>query len=310
MRGLSQFLLSRFDPINYPINSGILQNAEHSYMKIIKYLLIVYMVFSVPSWCFGQAVSSSIEEKSDEIKERERIIKHRLASGNEAFRLKDWWYALQHYEAIVSFLPDDKKDLVQKRIIYCKNKIAEQASEEQQTEQERIVEQGAQEKQLDQGQAATGVNALQGEEIDPERAASYQITYLECRAEERELDKEELARYIQLMKGRNVGEKEARQQLKKLQHDRRVEEGNRSWEGTILKISDVAMPIINILKFVLLAVIAIFIYFVPSIIAKQKNHINMQAIFVLNVFAGWTFVGWVVAMVWAFMRQGNAKPQG
>jgi hypothetical protein len=53
-----------------------------------------------------------------------------------------------------------------------------------------------------------------------------------------------------------------------------------------------------ILGFVLIG-IGIFLYFVPWYIAHQRHHPNMTAIAVLNVFLGWTFVGWVVALVWS-----------
>lgn len=39
------------------------------------------------------------------------------------------------------------------------------------------------------------------------------------------------------------------------------------------------------------------IYFLPAIIGNKKK--NNTAIFVLNLFLGWTFIGWVIALVWA-----------
>lgn len=41
------------------------------------------------------------------------------------------------------------------------------------------------------------------------------------------------------------------------------------------------------------------IYFVPSLIAIQKKKKNKTAITVLNFLAGWTFFGYVAALVWA-----------
>ncbi len=41
------------------------------------------------------------------------------------------------------------------------------------------------------------------------------------------------------------------------------------------------------------------LYFLPTIIAVKRNHPQMAPIIVLNFLAGWTFVGWVVAIVWA-----------
>jgi hypothetical protein len=40
-------------------------------------------------------------------------------------------------------------------------------------------------------------------------------------------------------------------------------------------------------------------YFLPSIIALARSKRNILSIFLLNLFLGWTFIGWVVALVWA-----------
>lgn len=52
----------------------------------------------------------------------------------------------------------------------------------------------------------------------------------------------------------------------------------------------------------LLVVISIgfLFYFLPAFIAGWRGHQNATAIFVLNLLLGWTFLGWVVALVWAF----------
>ncbi|MGD0460857.1 MAG: superinfection immunity protein [Tepidisphaeraceae bacterium] len=44
---------------------------------------------------------------------------------------------------------------------------------------------------------------------------------------------------------------------------------------------------------------ALFIYFLPFIVADQRQHPSAGAIAILNIFLGWTFLGWVVALVWA-----------
>jgi hypothetical protein len=48
----------------------------------------------------------------------------------------------------------------------------------------------------------------------------------------------------------------------------------------------------------LFGILVFAIYFLPSIIAY--NHRNGTSIFLVNLFLGWTFIGWVVAIVWAF----------
>lgn len=48
------------------------------------------------------------------------------------------------------------------------------------------------------------------------------------------------------------------------------------------------------------------IYLVPSLIAASRQHINAGAIFALNLFLGWTLLGWGAALVWAVTAQQAA----
>lgn len=48
-----------------------------------------------------------------------------------------------------------------------------------------------------------------------------------------------------------------------------------------------------------MVVFVLVIYLVPTLIANINRHRNRTAILVLNIFLGWTFIGWVVALVWA-----------
>jgi hypothetical protein len=57
------------------------------------------------------------------------------------------------------------------------------------------------------------------------------------------------------------------------------------------------------LMFFPIIVVGIFIYFIPVIIAGFRDHSNQSAIFFLNLFTGWTFIGWVACFVWAFTNQ-------
>jgi hypothetical protein len=45
--------------------------------------------------------------------------------------------------------------------------------------------------------------------------------------------------------------------------------------------------------------ILFFGYFLPCIIAWLRNHHQGIAILLLNLFLGWTFLGWVIALVWS-----------
>ncbi len=50
---------------------------------------------------------------------------------------------------------------------------------------------------------------------------------------------------------------------------------------------------------VLLPIVLILLYFLPSIVSITGRHHNSSAICVLNLFLGWTFIGWVIALVWS-----------
>ena len=47
-----------------------------------------------------------------------------------------------------------------------------------------------------------------------------------------------------------------------------------------------------------LAVIGV-VYFLPSIIAARRYHPNGAPIYVVNLFLGWTLIGWVIALAWS-----------
>jgi hypothetical protein len=50
---------------------------------------------------------------------------------------------------------------------------------------------------------------------------------------------------------------------------------------------------------VLALALIVFIYFIPALVASNRKHVNSLAISMLNLFLGWTLVGWVIALVWA-----------
>jgi hypothetical protein len=43
-------------------------------------------------------------------------------------------------------------------------------------------------------------------------------------------------------------------------------------------------------------------YFLPTIIAAVAKRHNLPAIAAVNVFLGWTVLGWIVAFVWALVQ--------
>lgn len=45
--------------------------------------------------------------------------------------------------------------------------------------------------------------------------------------------------------------------------------------------------------------ISLAIYFVPVVVAYIRKHNNILAISILTIFLGWTFFGWLAALLWA-----------
>ena len=54
-----------------------------------------------------------------------------------------------------------------------------------------------------------------------------------------------------------------------------------------------------ILFYLLLVFVVVLAYFIPTWIANARKHHNGDAIFTTNLFLGWTFLGWVIALIWS-----------
>jgi len=54
--------------------------------------------------------------------------------------------------------------------------------------------------------------------------------------------------------------------------------------------------------FIFIVIMIILFYFLPTIVGFENKKKNAQAIFALNLFLGWTLLGWVVALIWAFTK--------
>ncbi len=50
----------------------------------------------------------------------------------------------------------------------------------------------------------------------------------------------------------------------------------------------------------ILWVIVIFIYLIPAVVANCRNHSNQISIFIVDLFFGWTLIGWVACLAWAY----------
>jgi hypothetical protein len=59
-------------------------------------------------------------------------------------------------------------------------------------------------------------------------------------------------------------------------------------------------PMENLLVQGVAAVVALAVYFLPSIIADRRKRYDLLTIALFNAVVGWTVFGWLLALYWAF----------
>jgi hypothetical protein len=64
--------------------------------------------------------------------------------------------------------------------------------------------------------------------------------------------------------------------------------------------------VMEFVKIVFFAVATVTIYMLPTFIAAKRNCKARNAIGIVDLFLGWTFVGWVVALAWS--ASGEVEP--
>jgi Superinfection immunity protein len=69
-----------------------------------------------------------------------------------------------------------------------------------------------------------------------------------------------------------------------------------------MTIGDLAIPIVGIF---IIGVIGLAIYFIPTFIAFVRRKKQIVAILLINLFLGFTVLGWVGALVWAVIREDS-----
>lgn len=64
-------------------------------------------------------------------------------------------------------------------------------------------------------------------------------------------------------------------------------------------ITQLFIVLIGIAAVATVVAIALWLYFLPTVVAAARGHGDVLAIFVLNLLFGLTFIGWGLALVWA-----------
>lgn len=76
-----------------------------------------------------------------------------------------------------------------------------------------------------------------------------------------------------------------------------------------LLASDVGAHAIRFTAAMTAIIVIAFLYFFPSLIAMSRHKRNIASIVVLNLFLGFTIVGWVLSLVWAFAVDRQEEPK-
>lgn len=61
-----------------------------------------------------------------------------------------------------------------------------------------------------------------------------------------------------------------------------------------------------------IVILALALYFLPTIIAAARQHPNQWPILFVNLLFGWTILGWLAAVLWAISGTGSplhARPR-
>jgi len=59
---------------------------------------------------------------------------------------------------------------------------------------------------------------------------------------------------------------------------------------------------------VIVLLLILIIYFLPTLIAYSREHLHRGAIVIFNIFLGWTLIGWFVVFLWAALGRAE-EPQ-
>jgi hypothetical protein len=66
--------------------------------------------------------------------------------------------------------------------------------------------------------------------------------------------------------------------------------------------------VLGVVFVIVLVVGGVALYFLPTIIAVWRDHHNVGTIGVVNLFLGWSCLGWVVALAWS-VSATNQRPE-
>ena len=49
----------------------------------------------------------------------------------------------------------------------------------------------------------------------------------------------------------------------------------------------------------IMSILTLILYLLPTLIGAYRNHTNYIPIVIVNIFTGFTIIGWIVALTWS-----------
>ena len=59
---------------------------------------------------------------------------------------------------------------------------------------------------------------------------------------------------------------------------------------------------------VIVLILVLVIYMLPTLIAYSREHPWRAEVAVVNIFLGWTLIGWIVVFLWAALARVEEQP--
>jgi Superinfection immunity protein len=137
-----------------------------------------------------------------------------------------------------------------------------------------------------------------------QRAAAPPQTMTQTVAPPRPLSQEQIRRLIE----QQDAERAARVQQETLVSDPPSMQGGSSQAPIVTNDLHNLSGKTDFSKGLVFIVAGLLVYFLPSLMAAGAGHHNKGAIFALNLFLGWSFLGWVAAFVWACTKPAPRVP--
>jgi hypothetical protein len=63
----------------------------------------------------------------------------------------------------------------------------------------------------------------------------------------------------------------------------------------------------EVIYFLVICMLAAILYFVPTWVAISRGAKNACGILLLNLFLGWSLLGWVIALIWSVCAECEVK---